>query len=209
VDDLLFVAYNNSLDVSLTRDLAKLSQAGQGTGDDVIYHFLISTRAHPRPLHMRVTGADINTAFWVPGNACQLSEDDDNMQYDPFQPLESMRRFLVCARDMDPAEHYAFFYNGHGCCVYLDINEIAEEEKENAAASTATDITTTHNIGVAAMASMLQQEQFYFGLLAFDACLMATLETVYEFRNVCSYLIASEQYEGWQGLNSPLLVEEF
>lgn len=220
----------------MARDLAKLGEECRGTGTGVVYHFLLCLRSHTVPLHMRVTGADISSQFWVPGNPCQLPAIE-NEPYNKFQPLQSLKHFLQRGREMDPAKHYAFFFNGHGCCVYLKINDDSDDDiilrrplpttitthvdqdksnkmdkmdkMDKTRVTAVTDILTTHNIGIAALAQMLQRESFHFAILAFDACLMATLETAYECRNICSYMIASEQYEGWQGLNSPMLVAQF
>jgi hypothetical protein len=89
-----------------------------------------------------------------------------------------------------PAKHYALFYQGHASGWYLHI----EEEKY---------------VSAAEMAEAVRLSGVDFEIIGFDACLMSSIETAYEFRNLTEYIIAFEDYGPWEGIVDPSLLENF
>lgn len=211
---LYYIAYNNDLDVYLEPDLRKLVAAGS-TGDDTVFHFLISTRAHPRPWHVRVQG-EISDQFWKPRQEAEAKADTDAwMQgwrglYDADDtPAHTLLRFLRDSIDEDPADRFAFFFNGDGGCVYLSIQPPAAINGSYARDGSVPASLSHSFIGISELARVFEAASLHLSIFAFDCCMMATLEAAYEMRLVADLMLFSEQYEGGVGLNSKALVEAF
>jgi hypothetical protein len=98
--------------------------------------------------------------------------------------------FIKEGKELDPAEHYAFFYSGGGFGFYTTNQE-------------------TCYIPVSTWKNYLSVLGEKWDLVAFDGCLMAMLETVYELRSVTKFILACEQYEPWQGFCSKEMVKAF
>jgi hypothetical protein len=64
-------------------------------------------------------------------------------------------------------------------------------------------------IGMTNLKLICQTIPIHFAIIAFDACVMANLETIYELRHCTDYIIASELFEGAMGLNSSDLITTF
>jgi len=89
-----------------------------------------------------------------------------------------------------PAKGYALFYQGHASGWYLHV----EEEKY---------------VSVSEMAEAVRLSGIDFEIIGFDACLMSSIETAYEFRDLTEYLIAFEDYGPWEGIVDPSFLENF
>ncbi len=191
----------------LQTDLMRLVKSHPSTGVDVVYHFLISTPT--QITHHRLHGQLSHMSFTDPMN--MIANYSQNQR--PIEEL--LQLFLNKARDQDPAQQYAFFYNGGGCGTYLHIKDpdtpqiLKPSRRLKLTLAEQWELAHEYFIGVSSLKSICYQLDIHFAIMAFDACVMATLETTYELRHCTDLIIASEHFEGAMGLNSPDLIQLF
>lgn len=104
--------------------------------------------------------------------------------------LENLIQFIQQSVKKSPARRYALIFQGHGSGWYLTM----EEGK---------------SVSAAKIAQAIKQTGVDFEIIGFDMCLMAGMETIYEFRKIARYIIACEDYGPWEGLVDPGLLREF
>ncbi|MCX6089265.1 MAG: clostripain-related cysteine peptidase [Candidatus Atribacteria bacterium] len=104
--------------------------------------------------------------------------------------LDTLIHFIRETAENYPAKHYALFFQGHGSGWYLKVEE-------------------DQLVSTAKIADAIEQSGISFEIMGLDMCLMANIETAYEFRNLTKYIIASEDYGPWEGLVDPKILEQF
>lgn len=97
---------------------------------------------------------------------------------------DTLTNFIIESIEKNPTEHTALILGGHGSGWYL----ITEQNSQMSMAELSTAIAKT---GI------------YLDIICFDNCLMANLESVYTIRNQAKYVIAYEDYAGWNGIIEP------
>ena len=109
---------------------------------------------------------------------------------------ENIHNFISYARNRDPAKQYAFFYCGGGFGVY-------------------TENQTRCPTSILKWKKMLdkpewcEHRKYTWNLIAFDCCLMSTLETCSEFAQTTPYILGCQTYEPYQGTFSLDMVKAF
>lgn len=178
-----YICYDNELSIYLINDLKKLCKP-KYTGKKVTYHFLISTRKGT--IHSRIKDEiNLEKIIYKNKDATVFQSSNTLDMSDPY----ILENFLKIGKTLDPARKYAFFYNGGSTGSSLNVGKNYFLIKD--------------------FVKCVKNVNMHFDILAFDSCLMATIETAYECRKITDYIIASEQYEGGVGLNSEILIKEF
>jgi hypothetical protein len=193
-----YMPYNNENEYCLAPDLQRLLAARPDTADTV-FHFLITTSQGS--WHYRLTGMLNATAWNYP-----FSYQKQPLSMADPQVLLS---FLLNARQQDPATYHALMFSGNGCGTYLHIGNPSTLPTNWSTLTLAQQqiIANRTFLGIGRLRTVL--EQVPCDLLAFDCCIMATLETAYELRKVVRYILASQEWLGVAGLNSPRLIYHF
>lgn len=104
--------------------------------------------------------------------------------------VDHLTRFIRESAARFPARRYALIMQGHGSGWYFSIEE-------------------GQTVSSTAVASAIRKANVPFEMIGFDMCLMASLETAWEFRNLTRYIIACEDYGPWEGIASPEMIREF
>ena len=104
--------------------------------------------------------------------------------------LDHLTRFIRESAARFPARRYALIMQGHGSGWYFSIEP-------------------GHTVSSASVASAIREAGVSFEIMGLDMCLMASLETAWEFRHLTRYLVACEDYGPWEGITSPDLIREF
>jgi hypothetical protein len=204
---LYYISYNNSLSAYLKADLLRLVGNSPSTGHDVIYHFLISLPS--KITHLRLQGALTPESFSNQQNIIKTYKQNDTPIHD------MLKSFINTAQKKDPAQQYAFFYNGGGCGTYLHIKDPnspqiwTRSQRLKLTLPQQWQIATEYFLGASSLKSICYQLGIHFAIMAFDACVMSTLEASYELRHCTDLIIASEHFEGAMGLNSSQLISLF
>ena len=64
-------------------------------------------------------------------------------------------------------------------------------------------------IGVSALADLMRQHKYYFKIIGFDCCYMATVEVLYELSPYCAIILACESASPYMGFNSQHMIYSF
>ena len=103
-------------------------------------------------------------------------------------------RFIKDAVNRNVAEHYAFFYCGHGFGFY-----------------TMNETTVNCRMDVSQWAAILGKALLpkKWDIIGFDCCLLSTFEAAVEMNQCASWMIACETYEPHEGMFSPQMASAF
>lgn len=124
--------------------------------------------------------------FRIENHELVLLEDLGEQQ--DLTDAQSLEEFLIFAKENAPADRYMLLMWGHGRGP--EIGYGMDDFGSSSKSMTACEI-----------AGAIEAADIPLELLAFDACLMGTLEIYYELSGSCEYLAVSEDYEpayGWQ-----------
>jgi len=103
---------------------------------------------------------------------------------------ETLCHFIQdCVKDA-PANRYTLILGGHGSGWLL------LTEKDSV-------------LPVATLGNILRKCSVHFDLVCFDNCLMSTLESMNELYGATKYVIAYQDYSGWDGVIEPTLIKHF
>jgi hypothetical protein len=106
------------------------------------------------------------------------------------------KAFVDYAKNNFPADKYAFVYWNHGGAVdrsYSANRGVAWDDTNNGDHLTEVEQKEIGDYAVSVFGKKIE-------MVGFDACLMATAEIYYQYRNIANYMAASEQTEpgnGW------------
>lgn len=103
---------------------------------------------------------------------------------DPVKP-EVMRGVLTDAMDLYPAQSYGLIIGGHGNG-WLTNNDYQPHQSPSKAISGAQRYDTSIDIDQLAQALPVK-----YDFIMFHACLMSNIESLYQLRNNCNYIVAS------------------
>jgi len=173
---------DNDLEVGSFKDLAKLTS--------------INTQYHNVIIHMIIDTATMGSyLIKIRGNPYM-----DNMMTIKRLPNQDMSKcetlchFIQDSVKDAPANRYALILGGHGSGWLL------LTEKDSV-------------LPVAKLADILRQCKLpnnkIFDLICFDNCMMSTLESINELRNIAKYVVAYQDYSGWDGIIEPTLIKHF
>lgn len=144
-----------------------------------------------RPVALSMLISTINYGNW------RLAYDGD-LETITLNRLERLRlyelghltKFIRESAAKFPARRYALIMQGHGSSWYFSIEP-------------------GHTVSSAAVASAIRKAGVPLEIIGLDMCLMSSLETAWEFRDLTSYLIACEDYGPWEGITSPEIIRKF
>ena len=200
-----YMAYNNELEYCLAPDLRRLVAAHPCTGSTV-FHFLIATRIGTR--HVRLTGC-LARDVWDDDHYLVESTSEPVHLADP----ETLHNFIQNAQHADPAQYYAIVYSGGGCATYLHVEDPQSEwdaltpQWASLNREEQLSLARPYFLGIGSLRAVLERQKC--DLLVFDCCIMASLESVYELRNVTSYIVACQEWQGVAGLGSDKVIGYF
>ncbi len=104
--------------------------------------------------------------------------------------METLTSFLKESVSMVAAKHVVLILGGHGAGWYL--------------------LTEKASImSMRCLANAISASGIHLNLLCFDVCLLANLESLYTLRHVTDFIIAYEDYAGWNGIIEPQTLEIF
>ena len=131
--------------------------------------------------HPSLTGGDLNARMVIQesdGTSC-FKEEQNHISTSP----ETMERILSLMVNMSPSQSYGLVFGSHGTS-WMSGNTVKGRSFGD---------DSGYNINIPEMADVLEGafggEQLDF--ILFDACMMATAEVCYEFKEVTDYLIGS------------------
>ena len=131
--------------------------------------------------HPSLTGGDLNARMVIQesdGTSC-FKEEQNHISTSP----ETMERILSLMVKMSPSDSYGLIFGSHGTS-WMSGNTVKGRSFGD---------DSGYNINIPEMADVLEGafggEQLDF--ILFDACMMATAEVCYEFKDVTDYLIGS------------------
>ena len=131
--------------------------------------------------HPSLTGGDLNARMVIQesdGTSC-FKEEQNHISTSP----ETMERILSLMVNMSPSQSYGLVFGSHGTS-WMPGNTVKGRSFGD---------DSGYNINIPEMADVLEGafggEQLDF--ILFDACMMATAEVCYEFKEVTDYLIGS------------------
>lgn len=121
-----------------------------------------------------------------------------NLQFDTYiksdnQPanVEILQKLLRTVKSVAPADSYAMIIGSHGSA-WLPAGVEIEALRYGAPMKKSFGTATTPNqIANTTLTTALQNENMHLNYLMFDACYMSTIETAYDFHNICDYYLAT------------------
>lgn len=132
------------------------------------------------------------------GNECTesiVSEgfNTDFSSYDEEGSTTCLSQLLGIARCNAPADSYSLIVGSHGSAwlpAGISLSDISSKHapRINKAFGTA---GVDGQISNESLANAVKKAGMHFGYIFFDACLMANVETIYEYRDVCDFFIGS------------------
>ncbi|MEN8907826.1 MAG: clostripain-related cysteine peptidase [Clostridiales bacterium] len=110
---------------------------------------------------------------------------------------DTLKDFVIWGMENYPAEKYALIYWNHGAGA---VNGYGYDEINEDTSLTLDEIKT-------AMSECYNETGNQFEVVGFDACLMATLETAFTFKDYANYFVASEELEPGHGWNYTPIID--
>lgn len=101
-----------------------------------------------------------------------------------------LKQFIKDAIAATPAKKYSLVLQGHG------FSHVLRTEEES-------------SMFVSDIRETLEELGIKMHIISLDMCLMSTLETLYELKDVAEYIIANEDYCPWDGVISPDFLPAF
>ena len=107
----------------------------------------------------------------------------------------TVKDVMMLVRDKFPAGHYGFLISSHGTGWLPPQYETGSETRSRPAASaapTAVGVQQGEHENVWMSSHELAEAlPFHLDYILFDACLMSSIEVIYEFREKCDYIVAA------------------
>jgi hypothetical protein len=203
---MVYIAADNNLAPAALYDLQEMEAVGSTAGVNVVVQVKFS------PDQLRNSGmGDLATAV---GNTTYRGKIIKNTTNDllasDFQPLagqtnmaskEALTSFIQWAKQTYPAENYALVLWSHGAgWKKLPLS------KGLATRGALADDSSNSFMTMQDITAAINSSGVHFGLVNFDACLMAMYEVAYSLRNVADFLVASEEVEPGLGDNYTLVL---
>lgn len=106
------------------------------------------------------------------------------------QATEILQSILQTVKREAPADSYAMIIGSHGSA-WLPSGVEFDSFRDGAPKKAFGTASRSNQIDNTTLTTALQNENMHLNYLLFDACYMATIETVYDFHNICDYYLAS------------------
>ncbi len=208
-EDMLPYAYHNLYNIEAAFASAKQSAASTLYADILVQLDLYSPEGIRR-LHLFSTPdayiSDMSYQDFAQRSPLDIRSPIVSFNEDETtSPAESVRQFVDWAVVHYPAEHYLVIVWGHGegwrsleegseVASGGNVGGVALDKSQN----TVLDIPSLH----AALRSVVEKrlEGRPFDVLAWDGCLMQTVEVATELADVARYVIGTEQFAAYNGL---------
>jgi hypothetical protein len=191
ISDLTIISYmgaDNDLAAALASDLEEMKQATIKNGVSVVYVY-----DGPQNAYSGVISSDRKTANLI-------------SDFNSADPRE-LAKFILAATKVKPARKYMLIISDHGRgwkSYYPDINERKFHKQYIKPQSILIDLKSKNEMSLLSLGKALEfvkNQGVNFEVIAFDACLMAMAEVVYQISPYTKYVIASETAALGRGWN--------
>ncbi len=177
---MVYMDADNDLDPYSSSDLAEMMSVGSNQKINIIVQY----DGYQKPAYRYKVDKGVLTKI------AELNEPD-------MANPETLRQFISSTVKSYPAEKYALILWNHG-----------NGWKSSSPKSTASILVDWDNNGKnssslanSLVAKAIADSGVMIDLLGVDACIMATVEAAYEFRNIARYLVASQELVSVNGWN--------
>jgi hypothetical protein len=194
---MVYMAADNNLAAGALMDLLEMETVGSTSGVNVV----VQAKVSPTELAKAgITGLEIDNSIY---RAKIVKSSNPNAVASTFQPVSGITNmadktvltgFIQWAKQNYPADNYALVLWSHGngwktmpISQGLPTRGALADDSNNSFMSMQDITAAIRNSGVR------------FGIVNFDACLMAMHEVAYSLKDVADYLVASEEVEPGQG----------
>ena len=173
---MVYLDADNNLSSYGTKDIQEMQQVGSDSNINIVVLWDNSASTHGY--------------YYVQSGSSVLLQDVGEVNMgDPA----TAKNFIAYAKQNFPADKYGFVYWNHGGAVDRAPRGVAWDDTNSGDHLSEVEQSQIMSYGV----SLLGKK---FEFVGFDACLMATAEIYYQYRNFANYMAASEQTEpgdGW------------
>lgn len=173
---MVYLDADNNLSSYGTKDIQEMQQVGSDSNINIVVLWDNSSSTHGY--------------YYVQSGSSVLLQDVGEVNMgDP----QTAKNFIAYAKQNFPADKYGFVYWNHGGAVDRNPRGVAWDDTNGGDHLSEVEQSQIMNYAV----SLLGKK---FEFVGFDACLMATAEIYYQYRNFAKYMAASEQTEpgdGW------------
>ena len=184
---MVYVAGDNSLSDAAITDVGEMIAVGSNAAVNVVAQVELNPTRKVGTMRGRIVKNMPDTDWQSVGSTTGGGVDMANPQ--------TLTDFIVWAKNTYPAENYALVLWSHGAG--WKTQNLARPLVRGAlydSTSSADQPMSLNNI-----AKAVSDSGVHFGLINFDACLMAMYEVGYSLRSVADYLVASEEVEPGDG----------
>ncbi len=195
---LLWMAADNNLSPYGVMDLNELESVGSTgkvrilAGYDIPYDFEAGTSGIEQVNFIKVA-ADADPAA-VNNTADPANVTFERSGYDCGDPRH-LREFVQWASDNFPAEHTALVLWGHGTGWRPERDAPPADKGGSSAIRSNSGVLIDYSDGIGGHTSngwiAAELEGFHFDLLLFDSCSMGDVESLFEYRELADYMVAS------------------
>jgi hypothetical protein len=180
---LVYMAADNDLDIAAPLDLQEMQQVGSTANVTVLVQY--DTRSTP------------TRRYKVERGSLALLDDlGETSMADPA----TLRDFIVAGVQRYPADHYALIIWDHGNGWQTGVDKQVASLIEDWGNGTVKTLPLSNRQVADGLLAAAAVTGVKLDILGVDACLMATLEAAYEFRDAAGILVASQdnvQGFGW------------
>ena len=173
---MVYLDADNNLSSYGTKDIQEMQQVGSDSNINIVVLWDNSASTHGY--------------YYVQNGSSVLLQDVGEVNMgDP----QTAKNFIAYAKQNFPADKYGFVYWNHGGAVDRAPRGVAWDDTNGGDHLSEVEQSQIMNYAL----SLLGKK---FEFVGFDACLMATAEIYYQYRNFGKYMAASEQTEpgdGW------------
>lgn len=199
---MVYVAGDNNLAAAALMDLREMKAVGSTAAVNVV------VQAKLNPTQLKNAGVDAALADSIGSSIYRSkiiknSNPNSSLLASDFQPVAGISNmadknvltgFIQWAKQTYPADNYALVLWSHGNG-WKTLPLSTGLPTRGAIA----DDSNNKNMTMQEIATAVTNSGVHFGVLNFDACLMAMYEVAYSLRSVTDYLVASEEIEPGQG----------
>ncbi|MFA7405004.1 MAG: clostripain-related cysteine peptidase, partial [Pelobacteraceae bacterium] len=194
---MVYLAADNNLAAGALMDLLEMETVGSSAGVNVV----VQAKLSPTELvKAGITGLAIDNSIYRAKIVKSTNANSLESVFTPVPGISNMADktvltgFIQWAKQNYPADNYALVLWSHGngwktipISQGLPTRGALADDSNNSLMTMQDIATAIKNSGV------------HFGIVNFDACLMAMYEVAYSLKDVADYLVASEEVEPGQG----------
>ena len=180
---MVYMAADNDLDIAANLDLKEMIQVGSTNNVTVLVQY--DTRSTPTRRYRAEKG--------------QLNLLEDLGEQNMADPA-TLSSFIVTSIQNSPADHFALIVWDHGNGWQTGVDKRTYSLVEDWGNGTTKTLPMSNSQVAAGITAAEARSGRHLDILGVDACIMATVEAAYEFRNAADILVASQdnvQGFGW------------